>query len=172
MVPQETKDLLEIVSLDAWERRKEFVNFDSADEEILRELRLVAQAYADDVVNELYERLLKFAKVRQFFPDGATIARVKAMQRDQFVSLTGGKYGPDYLVSRLRVGLVHKRIGLTPDFFMGAYTIYLEIVIPRVLRAFEYDRVKQARAVTALVKLFNLDQELALATYFHEGNGR
>jgi hypothetical protein len=51
---------------------------------------------------------------------------------------------------------------------MGAFSIYLELILPRILRAFEYDRVKQARAVTALTKLITLDEQLALAGYFAE----
>jgi hypothetical protein len=52
---------------------------------------------------------------------------------------------------------------------MGAYSIYLELILPRVLRAFEYDRIKQARALTALTKLITLDQQLALMAFFEGG---
>ena len=151
---------------EAWEHWKAFVGFSPTDEAILRELRPVALQYADEVMDELYARWLQFPELRHFFPDDSVLARVKALQRQYFISLTGGEYGAVYLAYRLRVGAVHKRIGLTPEWFMGAYTIYLELVLPRVLRAFEYDRVKQARAVTALTKLITLDQQLALVAYF------
>lgn len=68
--------------------------------------------------------------------------------------------------NRLRIGQVHKRVGLTPRGYMGAYAIYLEIVLPRVMTAFEFDRRKQQRAVTALTKIIALDQEIALTAYF------
>ncbi len=166
---QDTMDSLsDAVSEDAWERRKAFVAFGAEDEAILRELRPVALQYADEVMEELYGRWLQFPEVRRFFPEPATLSRVKALQRQYFVSLTGGEYDAAYLAHRLRVGAVHRRIGLTPEWFMGAFSIYLELILPRVLRAFEYDRVKQARAVTALTKLITLDEQLALAGYFAE----
>ena len=166
---QSTLDsLLDAVSEDAWEHRKAFVGFGAADEAILRELRPVALQYADEVMEELYGRWLQFPELKRFFPDDATLSRVKASQRHYFVSLTGGEYDAAYLAHRLRVGAVHRRIGLTPEWFMGAFSIYLELILPRVLRAFEYDRAKQARAVTALTKLITLDQQLALAGYFVE----
>jgi rsbT co-antagonist protein RsbR len=155
----------EFVSEDAWGHRKAFVGFSPADEETLRELRPVALHYADEVMNELYARWLQFPELRRFFPDAAALARVKALQRQYFISLTGGEYGAAYLAYRLKVGAVHRRIGLTLEWFMGAYSIYLELVLPRVLRAFEYDRIKQARAVTALTKLITLDEQLALVAY-------
>ena len=170
---QDTLDSLSnAVSEDAWEHRKAFVGFGAADEAILRELRPVALQYADEVMEELYGRWLQFPELKRFFPEAATLSRVKAMQRQYFVSLTGGEYDAAYLAHRLRVGAVHKKIGLTPEWFMGAFSIYLELVLPRVLRAFEYDRVKQARAVTALTKLITLDEQLALAGYFAETAGQ
>jgi Protoglobin len=155
----------ELLSEDAWEQRKAFVGFGAADEAILRELRPASLQYADEVMDGLYARWLQFPELRRFFPDDSVLARVKALQRQYFISLTEGEYGARYLASRLRVGAVHKRIGLTPEWFMGAYSIYLELILPRVLRAFEYDRVKQASAVIALTKLITMDQQLALLAY-------
>jgi len=170
---QDTLDSLSnAVSEDAWEHRKAFVGFGAADEAILRELRPVALQYADEVMDELYGRWLQFPELKRFFPEAATLSRVKALQRQYFVSLTGGEYDAAYLAHRLRVGAVHKKIGLTPEWVMGAFSIYLELILPRVLRAFEYDRVKQARAVTALTKLITLDEQLALAGYFAETAGQ
>lgn len=109
----------DIVSEDAWERRKAFVGFGAADQAILRELSPASLQYADEVMDELYARWMQFPEVSRFFSDGSVLARVKALQRQYFVSLTQGEYGRAYLDSRLRVGAVHKRIGLTPQWFMG-----------------------------------------------------
>ena len=161
----------QFVSDDTWVQRKELVGFGAADVAILRELRPASLQYADEVMDELYARWLQFPELKRFLPDDAVLTRVKRLQRQYFISLTEGEYGAAYLASRLRVGVVHKRIGLTPESFMGAYSIYLELILPRVLRAFEYDRVKQASAVTALTKLISLDQQLALAPYLRRSAG-
>jgi hypothetical protein len=96
------------------------------------------------------------------------LARVKQLQRQYFIRLTSGNYGADYLEDRLRIGLVHRQVGLSPRWYMGAYSIYMQIVFPRVLNAFEYDRKKREQAMSALLKLISLDQELALLVYFSE----
>lgn len=151
-----------------WEERKAFVGFSGQDAEILGELHLVARTYADEVMEALYGRWLAYPELRTFFSDGATLERVKGLQKRYFLDLTAGRYGYDYCRDRLRIGAVHRRIGLAPRWYLGAYAIYMEIVLPRVLAAFEYNRSKAQRAVTALVKLVTLDQELALAAYFGE----
>lgn len=155
-----------IVSESDWERRKQFVGFREDDEAILRELHLVARQYAGEIIEELYRRWFQFDELNRFFRDDATLTRVKTLQKAYFISLTAGNYGSSYLAYRLRVGHVHRRIGLTPRWYMGAYTTYMELVLPKVLQAFEYDKTKQTRAVTAVMKIIALDQELALAGYW------
>ena len=59
-------------------------------------------------------------------------------------------------------------MGLSPRWYMGAYSIYMQTVFPRVLAAFEYDRKKREQAINALLKLISLDQEIALLMYFGE----
>lgn len=151
-----------------WERRKKFVDFSAVDVELLQELHIVARTYADEVMEDLYRRWLAHEELRAFFRDDEHLARVKAAQRKYFISLTEGDYGMRYLADRLRIGRVHRRIGLEPRWYMGAYAVYLQIVVPRVMHAFEYDRARRAKAVSALLKVIALDQELAMLTYFED----
>lgn len=157
-----------IISPEEWERRKRFVGFSEQDVKILRELHLIARTYADDVMEALYARWLQFDELKLFFPNRTILARVKSLQKQYFISLTSSDYGMEYLHERLKIGQVHKRIGLSPRWYMGAYSIYLQIVLPKILDAFEYDRSKRQKAVEALVKLISLDQEIALTAYFNE----
>jgi hypothetical protein len=50
------------------------------------------------------------------------LERLKQTQAAYFDSLTAGDYGPDYILHRLRVGIVHQRIGLGPQWYWGAYS--------------------------------------------------
>jgi rsbT co-antagonist protein RsbR len=155
-----------MITLAEWEHRKQFVGFTRQDEDILLELHLIARTYADEVMEELYSRWLRFDEVRRFFPDPIKLARVKELQKRYFVRLTSGEYGAAYLEDRLRIGRVHREVGLEPRWYIGAYSVYVQIVLPRVQAAFEYDRKKREQAVSALVKIVSLDQELALTAYF------
>lgn len=151
-----------------WERLKEFFGFEKKDEEILGEFRLAGLSYIDDVIEDLYRWFLQFEEIKTFFPDEQTIERVKNLQRKHFLTLTGGVYGGEYVLQRLQVGKTHKRIGLPPNLYIGAYAFYLQAMLPRILRSFEYDRDRQFRASTALVKLIALDQALVLGAYFDQ----
>lgn len=153
------------VSLQEWERRKQFVNFTDEDARLLRELRPIAETYADEVIEAFYQPFLRFEETKAFFPDEATLTRVKGLQKAYFLRLTHGEYGEEYLANRLHIGRVHQRIGLSPRWYMGAYSIYVQLSIPRVLAAFGRNVEKGQRAVLALLKIIFLDQELAILTY-------
>lgn len=159
-------ELNSMITLDEWEERKRFAGFGKEDENILRELHLVARTYADEVMDQLYERWLQFPELRQFFVDENTLKRVKLLQKQYFIKLTSGEYGMPYLKDRLHIGLAHRHIGLAPRWYMGGYSIYMQIVFPRVLSAFEYNREKRNQAINALTKIISLDQEIALLAYF------
>lgn len=148
-----------------WEQRKQFVGFDQTDAALLMKLRLMAVTYGDAVVEELYRRFFLFPQVKAFFNDDATIGRVKQAQKEYFIELTDGEYGEKYLRSRLRIGRIHHAIGLSPQWYVGAYSIYTQLIFPHVVAAFRPDFALAQKAFGSLLKLVLLDTELALTAY-------
>jgi rsbT co-antagonist protein RsbR len=153
------------VTMTEWEQRKKFIGFTAEDVQLLQELNPIAHVYVDEVVESLYRQFLSFAETRAFFPDEATLRRVKALQRAYFLQLTQGDYGAAYLAHRLHIGQVHQQIGLEPRWYMGAYSIYMQLALPRVMAAFSHDLAKAQRIFLALLKIITLDKELAITTY-------
>ena len=68
-----------------WEQRKAFVGFTNDDVHLLRDLRPISEAYADEVVEELYRQFFHFEETRAFFPDEATLNHVKGTQKQYFL---------------------------------------------------------------------------------------
>ncbi len=152
------------ITLQDWEQRKKFSGFSDEDAQLLQQLQPVAEAFADAVVEELYRQFLNFEETRNFFSDSAMLARVKAAQKIYFLGLTAGDYGEKYFENRLHIGRIHQKIGLTPRWYMGAYSIYAQLVFPRVIEAVK-PAEKALRTFGALLKLIALDTELAITTY-------
>src|SRR5438309_4149174 len=154
-----------VVTMTEWEQRKKFVSFTDEDAQLLQELGPVADMYVDEVVEGLYRQFLSFGETRAFFPDDLTLRRVKALQRAYFLQLTQGDYGAAYLAHRLHIGQVHQQIGLEPRWYMGAYSLYMQLAFSRVMAAFNPDVAKGQRIFLALLKIITLDSELAITTY-------
>ena len=164
-MPVQDRSAEGLVTMRDWERRKEFAGFTEEDARLLREFRPTAETHIDDIVDELYRRFLAFEETRAFFPDDSTIARVKVLQREYFLGLTQGDYGETYLTNRLNIGRIHQQIGLSPRWYMGAYTIYWQLMLPPIVAAFKANQEQMQLLLLAMMKIMKLDEELAVTTY-------
>lgn len=147
------------------ERRKEFLQFGPEDEERLKNLAQVSGRTADEVIEAFYQHLLSFDEMRVFFPDTATLNRVKAKQKAYFLRLTGGNYDIDYVEDRLKIGAVHERIDLSIEIYLSMYNFYLRAAGQHIFKPEIGDVETQVAAFYSLMKLTFLDISLAIGTY-------
>src|SRR5579883_120676 len=116
--------------LDEVELRARRAFCELADEDLRRlaALRPFAEKHTRAIVEAFYALLLSHEQTKKFFPDEATIRRVKRTQSEYFLGLFEGRCDLAYVEDRLRVGAAHERIGLAPKWYLGAYRKYLELL--------------------------------------------
>ncbi|MHB0975325.1 MAG: protoglobin domain-containing protein [Thiobacillus sp.] len=146
-------------------QRKSFVEFAHEDIALLRDLRPLMETHVDGIVERFYDHLLGYAEARAFFRDEATLSRVKGAQREYLLDLFRDSYGEDYFEKRLRIGVTHERIGLVPKWYIGSYSKFLCLILPLLVSRYRFKPKKLARCIMALIKIMNLDQQLAIDTY-------
>jgi diguanylate cyclase (GGDEF)-like protein/PAS domain S-box-containing protein len=148
-------------------RRKAFLEFDAADARLLHEQHGRLHTARARFIDAFYAHLLRFDSTRTLIATPELQAGLRHKQSQYFDSLSGGEYGQDYVLDRLRVGLTHQRIGLDPQWYLGAYCKYLTELLPEVWEGAEGDADTRHAAVRALLKIVFFDMGLALETYFH-----
>ena len=160
-------DYMEILKLDDEELKRRLAFFELTDEDFkrLNELTSFAARSTHEITEGLYELIMGNPESRAFFPDQATLARVKKMQNSYFLGLFAGTYDLNYVRDRLRVGMVHERIGMPPKLYLGAYSRYLGLIHARLLDHFEGNRAEASRAIASIRKLIFFDMALAIDTY-------
>jgi rsbT co-antagonist protein RsbR len=144
--------------------RRAFFELGDDDLERLARLRPFADKHMDDIVEAFYELLLGHPDTRRFFPEEATIRRVKRLQRDYFVDLFSGRCDLAYVENRLRVGAAHEKIGMAPKWYIGAYRRYLALLFDR-MSADIGDVAELRAAYQSAQKLVAFDMSLAIDTY-------
>ena len=148
-------------------QRKQFIWFAEEDAAILRRMLPLIQKHAGDIVEQFYAQLLKFPETRCLFNDEALLKRLKGAQQTYLIELFQGEYGEEYFEKRLQIGVAHERIGLTPKWYLGSSGNILSMLVPLVTRHYRWNIWKQARALRAVVKIINLDQQSVMETYVH-----
>ncbi|MBZ5710592.1 protoglobin domain-containing protein [Nannocystis pusilla] len=144
--------------------RRAYFEIEDSGLERLRRLEPFAQKHMDDVVEDFYRLILGHPASRSYFPDDATIRRVKRLQRDYFLQLFAGRCDLSYVEDRLRVGAAHEAIGMPPRWYIGAYRHYLSVLHARLLGEFA-DPAEASAIYADLLKLVMFDMSLAIDAY-------
>ena len=155
------------IDADEIEARKAFLELGEADAEQLRAIRSQLAAAQNGFADGFYEYLRRLPELAALLPDEATVSRLKEAHGRYFDSLTAGDYGAAYVAGRLRVGMTHARIGLTPKWYVGAFRKYLSDILQATWTAADGDFDTFRPAFDALLKVVMLDLGLTLDTYIH-----
>ena len=145
--------------------RKQFLGVTSLDEETLATLHESFEEMAADFAAGFYRHLQAHPQTAEFLQDAEQLERLKREQMQYFLELVSGEYGEDYFEKRLRVGEQHQRIGLDPQWYLGAYNLYIQLCFPEFARRLGGEMPTE---LLSLLKVILLDVGLALETYFAE----
>lgn len=149
------------------DRRKEYVGFTESDTLSLISLRELIVENIDTIVDQFYDKILPFDEMDNIIGDAETLMRLKNYQKDYIVSLFCGQYDEGYVHSRLRVGMVHKRIHLDPKFFISAVHNLSTILRSFVSSQNKDDCQSCLAGIAAIEKIIMFDLSLVLDTYIY-----
>jgi len=150
---------------------KAFVGFGEDDARALKELLPLIAAHADDLVSRFYANIQKYPEMMSIVDlAGSNIERLKVVQKRYLLEWFEGDYGDGYFERRLSIGAMHNKIGLTPRWYLGSYSFYLQAITPLIMRRYWLNAAARARALNALYKIVFIDSELAIETYIRKSS--
>ncbi|MEY2690078.1 MAG: hypothetical protein RL375_4278 [Pseudomonadota bacterium] len=158
--------LLEQIHINEFElaNRKALLEFGSDDEAILGSCRGVIVEKLDEIVRKFYDIQTSTPEIALLIGDSDTLQRLHTTQRAYILDLFGGRYNLDYVNQRLRMGLVHKRIGLEPKYYVTAMHLLVNLLRDCIGSA-GFDAQITTRAFSALDKIRAIDETLFFESY-------
>lgn len=118
----------------------------------------------DDIVEEFYVNQTEIDEVTLLIGDAETLHRLKASLRRYVLELFSGYCDSEYVNNRLRIGMVHKRIGVEPKLYLAAIMQLKKIVFIK-LNTFINDEKQYDMVIDLLDKLLSFDTTLVFDTY-------
>jgi signal transduction histidine kinase len=146
--------------------RRRFSRITDDDLALLVELRPTLERHADAVVEAFYKHLASYDALSPLLSDPSTVARLKAAQREYLLSLCSDSLDAAYVESRLRIGAIHHKIGLSPQWYLGTYCLYLDLLSPLISEQHRADPSRARLATQAMVKRVLLDAQFVTDAYF------
>ncbi len=162
------KTLMEQLRLTSREikRRKKYFAISDHDSELLRSMKQRVGEELDEIIDEFYKILLAFDEMDQIIGDSETLIRLRNHFKSYILTIFDGQFDEEYVHSRLRVGVVHRRIGVKPKYYVSAIHRISSILKKTILkekRPFE----ECCTLIEAIEKILMFDLSLTFDTYIH-----
>lgn len=145
-------------------RRKTLLDLTSEDVNALTSSKLFMDENIDSIVSEFYEEQTQIDEISLLIGDADTLMRLQNALRKYILDLFAGFYDTEYVNNRLRIGLVHKRIGVEPKLYLSAVRTLKNILIDKLINSIN-DKSLLLKTMSALDKLFYFDVTLVFDTY-------
>jgi len=144
--------------------RMELLGLDQDALNLLSALKLLIEDNIDLIVDEFYEKQTEIDEISLLIGDADTLFRLRNAQRKYVLDLFSGSYDSVYVNNRLRIGMVHKRIGVEPKLYLSAVKTLKELIIKVLKKHIDNAQVLESTC-SALDTLFYFDTTLIFDTY-------
>lgn len=130
----------------------------------LADVKYIIEEKVDTIVEKFYSSQLLIDDIGVLIGDAETLMRLKDAQRQYTLDLFSGQYDATYVNNRLRIGMIHKRIGVEPKLYLSAINT-LKRIIFLTLDSEINDSEKLKLTRVSLDKLFYFDTTLVFDAY-------
>jgi len=144
--------------------RMHLLNLNKDELNLLSSHKILIEDNIDIIVDEFYEKQTEIDEISLLIGDADTLRRLRSAQRKYVMDLFSGNYDSDYVNNRLRIGMVHKRIGVEPKLYLSAIRT-LKYVVAKSLKRIITKRETLESTLDALDKLLYFDTTLVFDTY-------
>jgi len=147
--------------------RKALVGFTEEDISYLLIGRTYVMPEVEAVIEEFYRRQLTVPEIATVIGNSETLQKLRTIQRKYIEELFSGAYDKIYANYRMRIGIVHRNIGIEPKYYVYAVKLLQKILLDTV-RARISDEELAAGVAGAIEKLFHLDTALVFDGYLQD----
>lgn len=146
------------------ELRKRLFHLTEEDIERLRNARSLVEPHVGRIIEELYAEITDHPEASLLIGDSESLARLQRAMYRYVTELFSGLYDLDYVQTRLRIGLVHKRIGVEPKLYLAAQH-FLQNLLCELLQEVVVDPDAGVAVCRSLRHLLQFDTTLVFDTY-------
>ena len=149
----------------------DFVGMGKAQLEALAARTSQIEGSIDQALDRFYAQAAANPETGRHFRDASHISHAKQKQVEHWRTIMTGKFDQAYIESVTRIGKVHARLGLEPQWYIGGYSLILEGMIKTVIAGElgGFGARRKARdtgeGVAAVVKAALIDMDYSISVY-------
>ncbi|MBN2225850.1 MAG: GGDEF domain-containing protein [candidate division Zixibacteria bacterium] len=163
LLDQTLMEQMRIDELDI-DRRKRLLGITARDVELLAGCKEFIRQNTERIAAAFYDVLAANDDMAVLIGDADTLRRMHRTMKQYLVELFGGFYDAAYVNNRLRVGMVHRRIGVESNQYLTAVW-NLKTILQNHLERFVEEDSGRDELFAALEKILHFDTQLVIDAY-------
>lgn len=145
-------------------RQIKFTGLSEKDLENLVRVRPVVEKNAREVVKAFYSKIQQTPNLLEIIEKFSSISRLEQTFEQYLLDMVSGEINENYIKRRKVIGNIHNKIGLFPEWYIGAYSL-LQNEMLRML-TIEIDSWEEAMEVYgSFQRLCSFDMQIGIETY-------
>jgi diguanylate cyclase (GGDEF)-like protein len=145
--------------------RRDMMGLTDEDCEQLALCRNHIKSVVSEVIESYYGEILQWPEIALLIGDSDTLGRLRKSMRGYIMEMFGGVYDIEYVNKRLRIGKVHKRIGVSPKLYTTALRVLWSLLEEEIEKVKGGDAETLSMRRAALQKVIMFDIQLVFDTY-------
>ena len=147
-------------------QRLNFLGFTEADANLLSSIRPWVESVAKEFATKFYDKSFADAGFSEVVRrNNSNRGTLEGAQAAYAIDLFRGWPSSGYVELRQRIGSLHARIGVTPQYYVSSYQFYYDILVPMIRKHMGMKRGKANEIVASMNKLLLFDQAVIMDTY-------
>ena len=145
--------------------RLQFIGVDPGTCKLLRRFKAIVSNEIEPILERFYGNIRKFPDAWSFIGSEAKIPALIAAQKKHWLELFEARFDDSYFASVRRIGLAHVRIGLEPNWYLGAYGYILPMLHRVIFKAHRRRLTLAMEMIEAVDRAVMLDAEASVTVY-------
>ncbi|WLR50409.1 methyl-accepting chemotaxis protein [Bacillus tianshenii] len=164
---------LQKTDIDAMESAQDKLNFLQMRQKDLLQLKKLTpliEEYVQPITERHYEMLQQFRGLDEIIQTHSTVDRLSKTFVQYLRSIPEADFGAGYIRSRAKIGQIHSKIKLTPEWYTGSYMRVYEYLIPAIISEYRNQPSEMADILLALLRAITFDSQIVLDSYQSEND--
>ncbi len=155
------------INLTQFEKQLAYLNVTDDDRLILQELTPILLPKLPEIINSFYENLKLVPMTQSLVQLPENIDHLKTTHLKYLEQMLLGIFDKEYILQRKNFDESHIEINLPPKWYISAYSLFCEKLLPVMVEAYHDSPQKLQEAQIALLKVFLLDMQVAIDSYIN-----
>ncbi|KQL50205.1 hypothetical protein AN963_09210 [Brevibacillus choshinensis] len=140
------------------------INLTSNDLELIANFRPVIVSQIERITASFYESILHVDSLNQIITKFTTVDRLRQTLSNHLIEMFEGHIDSAFIKKRLKIAMVHQKIGLPPKWYMGSFQNLLNTLLQMIHEmADSHTEIEGLRE--AITKLLSFEQQIVLEAY-------